>query len=225
MPRKLSELGSTEANLDLGSEPVPGPEIVTKTVDPTKVPEDLVEEESGEAVSIEASEENTEASDTAEEGLKEYSSTPRSMWLEELAVLKVPPSEAASIFDTVMSTGKYEETYRIGKTVVKIRTRTTVDADRTIEILQEQKPESAAVYSHLVSRINLASSLIEYGENKFPHTAPLEDNRDRLDAEWRERYRFCAALPAPAFYALSQLLQKFDEKVALSCNARSLENF
>jgi hypothetical protein len=169
--------------------------------------------------------ESPEASGTAEENLKEYLDTPRSLWLEELGTLKVTPEEAANIFDVVMSTGKYLETYRVGKTVVKIRTRTTVDADRTIEILQEQRPESAAVYSHLVSRVNLASSLVEYGESKFPHTAPSEDNRERLDSEWRERYRFCAALPAPAFYALSQILQKFDEKVSLSCDARSLENF
>lgn len=224
MPRRLSDLGVSEQNLDLGAESKVGPEIITKSVDPTKVPEELISEDS-ESDSIEVSPEDTGASSEAEEGLKEYSDTPRSLWLEDLASLKVSPSEAANIFDVVMSTGKYEETYRIGKTVVKIRTRTTVDADRTIEILQEQRPESAAVYSHLVSRINLASSLIEYGENKFPHTTPSEDNRDRLDAEWRERYRFCAALPAPAFYALSQILQKFDEKVALSCDARSLENF
>ena len=53
----------------------------------------------------------------------------------------VTPKEAASILDSIMSTGKYEETYRVGGTQFKL-SRTTVDADRTIEILQEMKPEA-----------------------------------------------------------------------------------
>jgi len=166
-----------------------------------------------------------ESSDKAEEALEEYARTPREYWEEDLKSLGLSATEAAHILDKIMTTGLYFETYKVGGAVIKLRTRTTSDADRLMEILQDQKPETTGVYSHLVTRVNLAASLVQYGKNKFTHTSPTDDNRERIDYEWRERYRFCAALPSPAFYAISQLLQKFDEKVTLACDARSVENF
>ena len=151
--------------------------------------------------------------------------SPRELWEMELAESRIEPREAASVLDSIMSTGKYEETYRAGGVQFKLRTRTTTDADRTIEILQELKPEVNGVYSHIVSRINLAASLASYGNRSFPHSPPSEDNREILDAEWRARYKFCSALPAPTFYLLTQVLQRFETKVALSSDPRSLENF
>ena len=151
--------------------------------------------------------------------------TPHEEWLEEIEELKLTKSEAARIVDAILSKGHYEESYKVNKTMFSLRTRSTADADRAMEILHEQKPSSTAHYSHLVSRINLASSLVKFGPSSFPHTAPASNNRDVLDKEWRERYRFITSLPAPIFYLLSQVLQKFDQKVALAGDARSIENF
>ena len=151
--------------------------------------------------------------------------TPHEEWLEEIEELKLTKAEAARIVDSILSKGHYEESYKVNKTLFSLRTRSTADADRAMEILHEQKPSSTAHYSHLVSRINLASSLVKFGPSSFPHTAPASNNRDVLDKEWRERYRFITSLPAPIFYLLSQVLQKFDQKVALAGDARSIENF
>lgn len=151
--------------------------------------------------------------------------TPHEEWLEEIEEIKLSKAEAARIVDSILSKGHYEESYKVNKTMFSLRTRSTADADRAMEILHEQKPSSTAHYSHLVSRINLASSLVKFGANSFPHTAPASNNRDALDKEWRERYRFITSLPAPIFYLLSQVLQKFDQKVALAGDARSIENF
>ena len=164
-----------------------------------------------------------EASDT--DVLEDLTRTPREYWEEDLQALGMTVNEAEHILDQVMTTGLYFETYKVGGSVLKLRTRTTSDADRLMEILQDQKPETTGVYSHLVTRVNLAASLVQYGKRTFKHTTPTDDSRERVDYEWRERYRFCAALPAPAFYTISQILQKFDEKVTLACDARSVENF
>jgi len=151
--------------------------------------------------------------------------TPHEEWLEEIEEIKLSKADAARIVDSILSKGYYEESYKVNKTLFSIKTRSTADADRAMEILHEQKPSSTAHYSHLVSRINLASSLVKFGTMTFPHTAPATNNREVLDKEWRERYRFITSLPAPIFYLLSQVLQKFDQKVALAGDARSIENF
>jgi hypothetical protein len=217
MPRKLSELGAAGmgASMDLsgGNEPLQtptqsGPQAPESS--PAPSPE-VVDDEVG--------------LEKAGDAMEDYSLSPREVWEMEIKAQGVTPKEAAAILDSIMSTGKYEETYRVGGTQFKFRTRTTVDADRTIEILQDLKPEATGVYSHVISRINLAASLAAFGNKAFSHSDPHDDNREKLDQEWRSRYRFCSTLPAPTFYLLTQVLQKFETKVALASDPRSLENF
>jgi len=221
MPRKLSSL------TDLG-----GPKMDDLTYanslsglgdDPEKADDQIEIDE--EPVDIEAASKDTEDKKDADSVVEDYVLTTQQEWINDLKEIELPREEAERILDMVMSTGKYEESYRMGKTQFKLRTRTTVDADRTIEILQQSRPDSTGVYAHLISRINLASSIVAYGSEKFPHTSPASDNREQQDNEWRARYRFCASLPSPVFYALTQVLQRFDIKVNLSCDARGLENF
>lgn len=161
----------------------------------------------------------------AEELANEYYSTPTDLWRQECALIDLSMTEAASILDSVMSKGFYEESYKIAGKVFKIRTRTTVDGDRLIEMLRELRPDNNAVLTHLIARINLASSLSSFGDTSYSHTYPSDDNRAVLDAEWKERWNATSAFPQPIFLALTQTLQAFDEKVALSCDARALENF
>jgi hypothetical protein len=211
MPRKLSDLGGFEGSLSgLGD----------------ASSEEHHEKLEAEAPGEEAAQSERQAEEEqASEALDSYSMTPRAVWLDDLKDAGVTTGVAAAILDTLMSVGHYSETYKIASTQFSFRTRTTIDADRTIELLQETKPDSQGVYSHLVSRINLASSLVSYAGTTFPHSKPTDENRELLDREWRARYRFCSTLPSPAFYTLSQVLQKFDQKVALASDARSLENF
>jgi len=163
-----------------------------------------------------------EQEDAAAESLY---STPIEQWGQECEVIGLRTQEAAKILDRVMSTGFYEESYRISTRVFKLRTRTTIDADRLIEMLRELKPENNAILSHLISRINIASSLSYFGETTFPHTPPTDDNREILDTEWKQRWAFTSSMPQPIFLAVAQTLQNFDNKVGLACDARALENF
>jgi len=164
---------------------------------------------------------NSAVEDIAEE----LYATPSEMWRQECELMGLPMEEAAKILDAVMSRGFYEESYRLAGRVFKLRTRTTVDGDRLIEMLRELRPDNNAVLTHLVARINLASSLSTFGNEAFPHTYPSDDNRNVLDAEWKSRWSYTSSLPQPIFLAVTQTLQNFDEKVALACDARALENF
>ncbi len=226
MPRKISAVGVTpsvgalfgEKSLsDLGLD-TEG--VVNLGEEEPEEPEEVLE-----VGSAEESEEEKPLTEGERETLDRLALTPHEQWVEELEQNNISPEEASRILDKVMSTGKYEETYKVGNMQFRLRTRSTVDADRTIEILQDQRPDLTGVFSHLIARINLASSLVFFAKDKFPHTSPTDENRTILDKEWRSRYRYCSSLPAPTFFMLSQVLQRFDQKVSLACDARSLENF
>ncbi len=164
-----------------------------------------------------------------EEGLKDVHKvivkSKQDEWLIDLKEFGMSGEEASSILDSIITLGFYEETYRYGKTVFKLRTRTAADSDRLVEMIQEFDPRTPGVLAHLVARINLASSLQAYGDNVFPFSYPTDSNRSVLDAEFNERYTFISKLPQATFFALSQVLEKFDKRVTLASDPRSLENF
>ena len=163
--------------------------------------------------------------DAADDLAEELFATPSEMWRQECELAGLSMRDAARILDEVMTKGFYEESYRVAGRVFKLRTRTTVDGDRLIEMLRELRPDNNAVLTHLIARINLASSLSTFGPEVFPHTYPTDENRALLDAEWKARWNYTSSLPQPIFLAVTQTLQNFDEKVALACDARALENF
>lgn len=177
-----------------------------------------------------AQEETTEqveptVEEIVDEQINSVTLTHKDEWLQDLNLNRIQRTEAEKILDTIMQKGFYEESYRIAGSVFKLRTRTTVDSDRLIEMIRELSPESEAVASHLIARVNVASSLSKFGENNFPHSRPTDDNRDILDQEWRLRWTYISSLPQPIFLAIAQTMQRFDLKVNLACDARALENF
>jgi len=151
--------------------------------------------------------------------------TPREIWEEECSSMGLKLQQAAHILDAIVTNGMYEEKYRVGKLIVTLRTRNTVDADRVIEAIQDFKPDTSGALSHLVARMNLAASLSQFGDRKFNFSAPSDGNRDTIDAEFNDRYKFCTNLPSQLFFTLTQLLEKFDQRVNISCDPRGLENF
>ncbi len=164
-----------------------------------------------------------------EEGLKDLSKaiakTKQEEWVEDLKEFGMNVVEATSILDSIITLGYYEESYRYGKTIFKLRTRTAADSDRLVEMIQEFDPKTPGVLSHLIARINLASSLHAYGDNVFSFSYPADNNRSVLDSEFNERYSFISRLPQATFFALSQVLERFDKRVNLASDPRSLENF
>ena len=212
MSSKITELASVK----LGSKTIDVEKFITK---------DAAEEEVAEQEEVTQEEVSEGLDQLADEIAANAYSTPLDMWKMECLDNNLELNEAARILDTVMSNGFYEETYRIAGRVFKLRTRTTVDGDRLIEMLREIQPRTDAEIAHLASRINLASCLANFAEKTFPHTYPSDDNRAVLDMEWKDRWDFISALPQPIFIALAQTMNRFDTKVRLACDARALENF
>jgi hypothetical protein len=164
-----------------------------------------------------------------EEAIKEVTKsltlTKQEEWEVDLKAFGMTVSEAAVVLDTVITSGFYEETYRYGKTIFKLRTRTATDSDRLIEMIQEFDPRSPGVLQHLIGRVNLASSLRCFGDKSFSFTTPTDSNRRDLDSEFNERYSFISSLPQATFFSLCQVLERFDKRVQLATDPRSLENF
>lgn len=151
--------------------------------------------------------------------------SPRDIWLDELEYEDMTTDSAAKILDAVITNGMYEESYKMGSMVVKVRTRTTSDADRVIEAIQDFKPETSGTLSHLIARMNLAASISQVGEKKFNFTPANDGNQDILEKEFSERYNYLSKLPAQIFFSLTQVLERFDRRVQLSCDPRAIENF
>lgn len=151
--------------------------------------------------------------------------SPRELWEEELEYEDLSSTDAAKILDAVITNGMHEETYRMGKLVVKMRTRTTSDADRVIEAIQDFKPETSGTLSHLIARMNLAASISQFGEREFNFSPATDGNRDALEHEFTERYNFISKVPAQVFFSLTQVLERFDRRVQLACDPRAIENF
>ena len=151
--------------------------------------------------------------------------SPRDLWLEELEYEEITTHEAAKILDAVITNGMYEESYKLGSMVVRVRTRTTSDADRVIEAIQDFKPETSGTLSHLIARMNLAASISQFGDKKFNFTGANDGNQDVLEQEFSERYNYLSRLPAQIFFSLTQVLERFDRRVQLACDPRAIENF
>ena len=151
--------------------------------------------------------------------------SPRDLWLEELEYEDITTNDAAIILDAVITNGMYEGSYKMGSLIVRMRTRTTSDADRVIEAIQDFKPETSGTLSHLIARMNLAASISQFGDNKFNFSAANDGNQEILEQEFTERYKFISKVPAQIFFSLTQVLEKFDRRVQLACDPRAIENF
>tara|TARA_B100000214_G_C23972420_1_gene630836 strand:- start:1326 stop:1940 length:615 start_codon:yes stop_codon:yes gene_type:complete len=198
-------------NLNVGGRQFDVDSLLKNAQNPSEEQEPPVQEASPEEEAVEA--------------VDSYALTHKDEWLQDLRLNRIELKTAHKILDTIMQKGFYEESYRIAGSIFKLRTRTTVDSDRLIEMLRELSPESEAVASHLIARVNVASSLSKFGDNNFPHTNPSDENRELLDQEWRLRWSYISSLPQPIFLAIAQTMQRFDLKVNLACDARALENF
>ena len=150
---------------------------------------------------------------------------PRDIWVEELEYEDMTQESAAKVLDAVITNGMYEECYKMGSMVVRVRTRTTSDADRVIEAIQDFKPETSGTLSHLIARMNLAASIAQVGEKKFNFSPANDGNQEVLEQEFSERYNYLSRLPAQIFFSLTQVLEKFDRRVQLACDPRAIENF
>jgi len=125
---------------------------------------------------------------------------------EGLARVKLTKSEARLIMDTLLSNGYYEESEKLGRLTVKIRTRNyqdTLRAQRTLELEQPQYPMSV---NEILARYNVAASISAYGATVFVE-------KDDPEKAFQERLDFLMKLPGIVFQKLHEMVFKFDQKI------------
>lgn len=143
---------------------------------------------------------------TPEEKAEEYAKN-----LKDVAVTS---AEALGIMEAIMVKGYYEESSKIGKSVVVLRTRLYRDTQRLYQALEHRELNLAATIQDFVNRYNLAGSIVSVGERTFPHVAdPLTDPDSEIDARFEDRLKMLPRLPDFVTARLMQLVFVFDNKM------------
>jgi len=142
-----------------------------------------------------------------------------------LKELEIDEDEAAQIVDDLLMKGYYEERFNLSKKVaVTLRTREQRDTIRLQVALQVQRPLYNETMDEIITRYNMAASLVSFGRETFafPKTADLDKVASDL---FDKRLEHVERLAAPVFSRLSILLAKFDRKVSAVMRDGVAENF
>ena len=89
-------------------------------------------------------------------------------YLEGLDVVGLTQEEARDIMDQVLFGGGYEKEYKISaKMFVVFRSRTGVDTQRMLRLVEAEAPRMPMHVDDIIGRVNIAASLRRYGKQEF----------------------------------------------------------
>lgn len=143
---------------------------------------------------------------------------PEKTWEQKLKEHDINKEEAFKIIDAMLTKGFYERTYQLTKkTAVTFRTRSFEHQEIVQRAIENDAPQYMGTVSLLMSKYNLAASLIRVGKTTFERG---EDGKDYTQA-----FKFLSKLPYMVFNALIQKLAKFDRLVLTVMDEGALENF
>jgi len=139
------------------------------------------------------------------------------LYVEGLAQHNISVEEAAEIVDAMVSEFSYSETVTLTKRVdVVLRTRTPKVNKWFNEVVTKVPPQNDGVFFSLLASVNLAASMVQYGDRVFENESK-EGFNNALD--------FVNRLPQPVFSVLTERLSKFDAKMAAVLKEGYAENF
>jgi hypothetical protein len=183
----------------------------------TPAPEAAVAERS-EEVNADAAKEATE--EVLKEIEEEAKMTPAERYRKRLEKAKIDINTARAIFDAVLAKGHYEEYIYLGKKELgkraTLRTRLYEDTLRLQTQLELTRPVLGMTQDDLVTRYNLAASLVEWNGKPLKH---------ETDEEFDAVVKLLHRLPAPVYGMLAQELAKFDRKTMIVFSEGAVENF
>lgn len=126
---------------------------------------------------------------------------------------KYPVEELLRVFDEIIFSGEYQETYNIrGKVPITFRTRTAEEISVIQRFIDSAGSQLISTVENIRSLMNLKFSLCNY---RGKDLSMLKD---------AERTLFIEKLPAPIVGMLLVALSRFDNKVAQACQEGE-ENF
>lgn len=161
-------------------------------------------------------------SDNTEEALTRaldiVGQTPEKTWEQRLKEQGIDKEEAFKIIDAMLSKGFYERTYPLTKkTSVTFRTRSFEHQEIVQRAIENDTPQYMGTVSLLMSKYNLAASLVRMGKTTF--------ERGEDGGDYTQAFKFLSKLPYMVFNALIQKLAKFDRLVLTVMDEGALENF
>lgn len=154
------------------------------------------------------------------EDQREEKVTPRSkmeIYEDDLLEFGLTLEDAARIVDKLIFSQTYEEEIPVTrKLTVKFRTRTPKQVNRMYKVLEEIQPNIQGLAVSIVSKYNLAFSLVEFdGKRLNPDTDEgLMRSLDLIDR-----------LPGPLYNVLLSKLSKFDDKLSVVMREEAIVNF
>lgn len=137
----------------------------------------------------------------------------------------IEEAKASEIVDNLLTTSFHQETYNLSKAVsIDLRTRKQEDLLRLQAAMQAQRPVYDDAIDELLTRYNMAASLVRYHKTTFEFPS---EGADRSSAEklFDERLQYVENLPAPVFSAISSKLARFDWVIMAVMQEGVAENF
>ena len=144
----------------------------------------------------------------------EVGKLPELTYEEKLEQHGISLEEALNIISKIVDDGFYERKYHLtSKVPVVFRTREEIDQERTLHSIEAVNPRFPATVSNIVSKHNLAISMVEFKGQDFRKKS-LED-----------RLKFVERLPEVLFRALAAKLAKFDRLMLDVLDEGAIANF
>lgn len=142
---------------------------------------------------------------------------PEKTWEQRIKAIGLSKEAAFKIIDEMLTEGRCEKTYAVTKKVsVTFQTRDFNAHERLQKALEADSPQFMGTVSMIMSKYNLAASLLKYGGREFKPTK---------EGQPKEAFDFISGLPYMVFSLLLQKLVRFDELVLTVMDEGALENF
>jgi hypothetical protein len=172
----------------------------------------------------------TESEEEAQERLTGFDKmqaalTPITDYKKFLKQQGITEDKATVIVDDLLVKSAYQETFHLSKSIsIDLRTRQQDDLLRLQAAMKAQRPVYDDAIDELVTRYNMAASLVRYHETTFEFPMPGADSKVR-EGLFDKRLEYVENLPAPVFSAISTKLAKFDWVVMAVMQEGVAENF
>lgn len=143
--------------------------------------------------------------------------TPAETYAKLLKEHNIELKEARAIIDDVIVNGFYQESFTLLGRKATFKTRAYGDQLRVNKALELENPTHSVTVGDLVVRHNLAASLTEWANNKYPSP--------RNEEEFQARLAALEFFSAPLINLLSNQLAKFDTKMMVVFSDGCIDSF
>jgi len=136
-------------------------------------------------------------------------------WEARVKAAGLSEDQAQHILTEIITKGFFERSFLVyGRVPVVLRSRDGYVRGRLLEIYDQFRVMDPRVYSETYLRVALAGSLVKFGAETFPHTAPGERDPQKLEAAFAERLAAVNNMADPVLEeTLFPLISRFDQWV------------